>query len=309
MNAVWYPRRVSFRVWASIVAVQGIALSAHAQSLGHQLGSPSGGAPQVRPAVEIEPAPPPPEPVVHGVPPPPVPIVVGAPAPGTPPDLVLLHDGGMLRGTIVQSQPCVRVVVQLTTGEVREIAWDEVRFAGRSDDAPRTTMPVVMPRSVEPETDGLLRVRFEADLRMTLHRLEATAQSQATVGFMSVRGRSDLYMRECTAPCELAVDPGIHSFALAVGAGQPIPMRAVDITRGGTLRGIHVDNAGIRAAGGATFAVGLVLAAVMIPVSLFVNPYWVDLPLLIAGSVTGGIGLIVGIPMMAMRSGVLLRYE
>ena len=57
-------------------------------------------------------------------------------AQGTPPDLVRMHDGSFVRGTIVESTP-ERVVIQLVTGEVRTIERSAVAEV-RSSDSPAT---------------------------------------------------------------------------------------------------------------------------------------------------------------------------
>ncbi|MCZ7685027.1 MAG: hypothetical protein M5U28_42145 [Sandaracinaceae bacterium] len=213
----------------------------------------------------------------------------------------------MLRGTIVRSEPGRRVVIELADGEVQELGWGEVRFAGRAEEAPLERRAETPAR--EAEQEGRLRVHFVADLRLTLHRLGATALSSASSGFVTVRGRSELYERVCTAPCDLSIDPGVHQFALAIGARPPFSAGSLDITHAGTLRGVHVDRAGMRAAGAISFVLGLVGAALMIPFSFAIGWYGPNLPLLIAGSITGGVGLLVGIPLMAARSGVVLRFE
>lgn len=298
----------------SVLALAVIGARAEAQSLAGRLGSPLQNAPSPAPA----PAPPPAQPAPDELPdwsreaaPS---RTAQAPAPrfrassGAPPDLVLTRDGGMIRGTIVRSEPGRRVVIELSTGDVQELEWGDIRFAGRAEEAPLDRRHADTPRP-EPAREGELRVRFVSDLRLTLHRLGATAMSTASSGFVTVRGRSELYERVCTAPCELTLDPGVHQFALAVGARPPFAAGALDITHAGTLRGVHVNHAGARAAGGIVFALGLIGAAVMVPLS-FVFGWWgPNLPLLIGGSVSGGVGLLVGIPLMALRSGVVLRFE
>lgn len=60
-------------------------------------------------------------------------------AQGTPPDLVRMHDGSFVRGTIVESTS-ERVVIQLATGEVRTLERSTVAEV-RSSDSPATTAP------------------------------------------------------------------------------------------------------------------------------------------------------------------------
>lgn len=296
----------------SVLALAVICSRAEAQSLAGRLGSPLQNAPSPAPA------PPPAQPVPDELPdwsreaaPS---RTAQAPAPrfrassGAPPDLVLTRDGGMIRGTIVRSEPGRRVVIELSTGDVQELEWGDVRFAGRAEEAPLDRRHADTPRP-EPAREGELRVRFVSDLRLTLHRLGATAMSTASSGFVTVRGRSELYERVCTAPCELSIDPGVHQFALAIGARPPFPAGALDITRDGTLRGVHYDHAGLRAVGGVTLVLGLLGAALMLPFGFLTGwgePAW---GLVIGGAISGGVGLLVGVPLVAARSGVVLRFE
>ncbi len=295
----------------SVLALGLLAPSAQAHSLGGRLGSPVQSAPA--PAPTQQPTQQPPDELggEDDVPEPPRAVEAPAPRPrassGTPPDLVLTRDGGMLRGSIVRSEPGRRVVIELANGEVQELGWGEVRFAGRAEEAPLERRAETPAR--EAEQEGRLRVHFVADLRLTLHRLGATAVSSASSGFVTVRGRSELYERECTAPCELSIDPGVHQFALAIGARPPFPAGALDITRDGTLRGVHYDHAGLRAVGGVTLVLGLLGAGLMLPFGFLTGwgePAW---GLVIGGAISGGVGLLVGVPLVAARSGVVLRFE
>lgn len=80
-----------------------------------------------------------------------------------------MNDGGMLRGTIVESEPGRYVVISLPTGETRRVAWREVRYAGPAARAPHPAAaplwsPPATPASVSmatlpPESAGF-RVRF-----------------------------------------------------------------------------------------------------------------------------------------------------
>lgn len=236
----------------------------------------------------------------------PVPPARWGSVPGTPPDVVLLRDGGMLRGTIVRSDPGGEVEIVLVTGDMHRVGWGEVRSAGRAEDAPLSPQAG---GAREPLGRRTVRLRFEANARLTLHRVGGTATMTASHGWRTVHGRADYFERECTSPCELELDPGVHHFGLSIGGSSPVHTGALDITGPGTLRGAHVDNAGIRAVGGVIMALGLAAAAVIVPLSITSSGFGTDMGWFITGCAAGGVGLLVGIPMLATHSGVTLRFE
>jgi hypothetical protein len=167
-----------------------LASAAHAQSFGDRLGRPQRTPPPAAPAWPGD------SPEARG------PSEVQAPQPnyrasgrGLPPDLVLTRDGGMIRGTILRSQPGQFVDVQLPTGELERVAWSDVRFAGRAEEAP-SDEPVA--RDAPRSSSGSLPIRFVANGRITLHRVSASATMQASQGWVTVHGRSDLYEPQCT---------------------------------------------------------------------------------------------------------------
>jgi hypothetical protein len=57
-------------------------------------------------------------------------------AAATAPDLVRLKNGGMLRGTIAESEPGQSVTIVLLTGETRKISAADLRYAGPANAAP-----------------------------------------------------------------------------------------------------------------------------------------------------------------------------
>lgn len=67
-----------------------------------------------------------------------------ATAPAAMPDIVVLKDGSMLRGTIVELDKQKEVTIQLPTGKTRTIAMSEVTYAGAEADrstAARSVFP------------------------------------------------------------------------------------------------------------------------------------------------------------------------
>jgi hypothetical protein len=112
-----------------------------------------------------------------------------------------------------------------------------------------------------------------------------------------------------SALCELRLDPGFHKFGLSINGSPVLDAGALDLTRPGTLRGIHVDNAGLRAFGGVLFTISVALAGLLVPLSFASGRWGPDGTMLITSAIGGGTGLLVSLPFMAARSGLALRFE
>lgn len=66
-----------------------------------------------------------------------------APAPASAPsaaapDIVMLRSGGLVRGTISELEPGVKVVILTMTGEEKTFPMSDVRYAGAASEAPRS---------------------------------------------------------------------------------------------------------------------------------------------------------------------------
>src|SRR5688572_540615 len=73
-----------------------------------------------------------------------------AAADGTPPDIVRLRNGGMLRGTIVELKPGETVEILLLNGETRKIPMADVEYAGPAETPPEEPMPAPEPLGTVP---------------------------------------------------------------------------------------------------------------------------------------------------------------
>lgn len=312
-------------VLACVSASLLIAPRAHAQSLGGRLGSPSGGVvpppPAAPPGVSPPAVSPPaaqPEANPHERD-----LFVRASAPsygdptpgGAPPDVVLTNDGGILRGTIVRSEPGRSVQLQLPTGEVTEIAWGNVRFAGPAHEAPPMTAPAPPPAPTITPSPGIritggheVHLRFVSDQPLTLHNSGATAISTASVpwSWVRVNARSDRWDRVCTAPCELDIQPGQYRLGVSVNGRGPFPGPLVTVRESGQLYGHYVDNSGLRAGGWIVFLLGLAAGGLGVTFGILEGG---ALELIVPGAILGGVALIAGIPMMAAGNGVVFRFE
>ncbi|MEM1414543.1 MAG: hypothetical protein AAGH15_06570 [Myxococcota bacterium] len=157
-------------------------------------------------------------------------------AQAAPPDIVRLQSGGLLRGTIVESVPGEKVVIQLVTGELREIPASEVVYAGPAAEEPPAstavfprsgdTPPPPVPSAVAPgPTSANANVRLESDVPgYTLHLRTGVSQA-GNVIIVGMR-------RVCTAPCAGEVPPGRWPSFVDFGDGRYRNAGMVDFSPG-----------------------------------------------------------------------------
>lgn len=107
-----------------------------------------------------------------------------------------------------------------------------------------------------------LHVRVEGYDRLSLYELGIDG-----------RGRADRHVATplCEAPCELAIDDGLHAFGMArPGERVRVPDHSVlDLRGDAELRLIFVDRSDLRVAGHVVFFVGFPIGAAMILTGLF----------------------------------------
>lgn len=248
-----------------------------------------------------------------------------------PPDLVLLRDGGMLRGTIIESRPRRGVVIQLATGEIERVPADQIRFAGRAADAPRAdSAETARPEPRRPRRrrrrrredvdlveDGV-RVRFLSDERLTLHlqTSSATASARPVGGSIDTHTmRAQYFGRICTAPCIMTIDPGVHSFAVTHMNGSEQVLRPLDVERRGTLRARWVYNDDVRVGGGFITVLGLLSAVGMGALGIFSPTHstfsrqgW-NVLFTTTAALNALLVFVAGLPMLFAGDGAVLSYE
>jgi hypothetical protein len=187
----------------------------------------------------------------------PVPYAAPSTAPAPPPtssavpaagnDVVVLKNGGMIRGTLLEIIPNDHATVQLATGQNAIISWDQVHHIERGSAAQvkATPAPVV--------EEATVRLHIESDRQVTLERHEV----------------GNTWSVACTSPCD--ADVGLKQEYRITGSG----LRTSTSFRIAARPGEHVTvdvNAGTKAglAGGIVFVslgplamfIGLIVVAV-----------------------------------------------
>jgi hypothetical protein len=246
---------------------------------------------------------------------------------GASPDIVRTQDGGMLRGTIIESVPGQYVLIQLPTGETRRVDGQYVTYAGPAAQAPGAQPPQApgygLPGGSSPQPgvlggggNGLgapgVPVRFESEEPgISFHRVTGTATAMAWGRYGASAVRAYSFERVCGAPCVLDVVPGNYHLAISRDGGQEIVANPIDIPQAGTVHARYIDRRGIRIAGWLTFigglAVGLPMMLVPLAQSDFSNDDWV--PWLIAGAVVTITTEIVGLIMAFQGDGADLQFR
>jgi hypothetical protein len=220
------------------------------------------------------------------------------PTPAPPPDVIRTKDGGLLRGTIVESIPGEKVVILLPTGELREVPMDQVDHAGPLGDAPPawtppptpptapdpSAAPSAFPPAPSPPAPASPDVTLGAPASLVL-----TADEPGITYFLyhgstsrPIGGNVILTLhsfdRLCTAPCRMNLKPGNYRLALALPDRDPTPARrSIDITP--STRGLHGSYTSLRGVriggwmllvGGAAMGMGGALLIVSDPSTSYV---------------------------------------
>lgn len=252
-----------------------------------------------------------------------------------PLDIVIMKDGAMVRGTIVESVPDGHVTILLMTGESRTISWDVVRYAGPESErstAPRppsqttsspsqtTSGPPDSQRAAESEE---LRIQVTGDQRdLRLHRLTGQEIGHISTPFVisygtgpggtatwyggSKRYHGYTFEPLCSVPCSLSLAPGRYEFGVSAGGGVS-RAEPIEINRSGTLHIAYSDQSTWRILGWIVWPVCLVAGAI------FMGAYMATTKDINTGMVVGlstmlGGGLI-GASMIFAGDGAVVRFD
>lgn len=170
----------------------------------------------------------------------------------TPPDVVRLKDGGMVRGTIIEKRVDDAVVIQTALGETHEIPWDEISWAGVAAEMP-SAQKKSPPRRSPPKSQSIVQLRSNDREPLDFHIRsgELAIVGRSYVVPATVAGRATTYRPLCTAPCEVMLLPGDYRFAVSQADGSVVELRhSMHIPAGrAELTASYESYAGMRAAG------------------------------------------------------------
>lgn len=209
----------------------------------------------------------------------------GAEADGAP-DIVRLKNGGLLRGKISELIPGDSVTIVTLAGKTREIAMNEVDYAGPSAEDPQLAAPPAPAPAAVPKASEDLGSEREASSGngekarpyITVHGKEArlhivsneegiTFHRQASSAVAVGAGGSAFatgYERICTAPCDVSLPAGTETLALSREGKRPIAAEPVTLPPGKSeLRGSFESRSGVRTAGWVLMFGGGIAGAVL----------------------------------------------
>ncbi|WP_437723078.1 hypothetical protein [Sorangium sp. So ce861] len=252
------------------------------------------------------------------------------PDPSAAQDEVLLKHGGMLRGTVIETEPGKHVVVIVYgTNEERIVPWDDVERVEPGKHTVRARRPERRPNADEPARPGFVRVRIvsldpEAPV-VGLYRWlgntawlspgdKTSAHDNGTFSTGSQEYGPALGAFECRAPCDLDVDGSRgHEFVLSgEGIVDSRPFNLLDWSAPVTLRvnpgSFTAHRWGSRMRQWTTFVPPLIVGAALSTAGMLTaeHPQPFNLELLVTGlaiaSLAGFIPMTGSILMLANRT-------
>jgi len=166
-----------------------------------------------------------------------------------PPDVVMLKNGGLIRGTISEQDPDGEVVIVLMSGETRRFKMTDVKYAGPADGMPSKKEPVKKEPAGEAKHDSdQVPVQIEGAQDLTVH--VQTGSATAYIGSTPTNITAASYSPICGAPCEGMIERGTYTMAVSRGTDPPIQAESTVTIQGPTrLRATYDSRSGIRTAG------------------------------------------------------------
>jgi hypothetical protein len=192
-----------------------------------------------------------------------------APASATAPDLVMLKDGGMVRGTISEMSPGEAVTIITIAGVTKRIPMSDVSYAGPADKAPKAGEA---PAPTTPDgTRPFITVQGKAvpfkfvsqQPGLTLHI--KTGEAEAVTWMGTPTGISAVaFTPICSAPCDATLPAGAHQLAVSKDNGRPVVTTDMAMLREPSiLEATYESKQGVRTAGWVVLVGGLAAGAVI----------------------------------------------
>lgn len=230
----------------------------------------------------------------------------------TPPDIVVTHDGGMVRGTIQELVPGSHVVITLSSGEARRFASSDVRYAGLATEWEASRAVSAAPPATEPTQPADARPPNAVAVRADTVNVEFVSDDHEPPAFHLQSHSARLerhaalgFERLCVAPCTATIQSGSHVFGLSRGTETPIPADdPVIIERDAIVRGQYVSRSGERAVGLAFF-----LLAAASPLAFLLPADRGDATPLLVFIGVGVVGVGIGMVLTQMKDRAIVTVE
>lgn len=163
-------------------------------------------------------------------------------------DVVVLNDGSRFRGMISEMSPSGPVTMTLLSGETKVFPRASVRYAGPASGEPE---PATRPAPPPPTTPTPGTARGAANVHFTTTDPGGTVyvfEGRAAVATGSTTLVLTTGTRLCTAPCNVAIQPGNYTFGVRRASdNNPVFASKPIVIEGDTeVRGTYVDRSTLR---------------------------------------------------------------
>ena len=219
-----------------------------------------------------------------------------AAAQAMPPDIVILRDGTMMRGTILAVAPDGNVQIQLPDGALRDVPTSTTRYAGPAGDSPTFALTDAEPAPIAvdpPPGTAHVTLRTRAE---QLHLWRWTNADPVEI---------------CALPCTADLRIGDVVFGFSTGDGRAQLLREhFDVAPGAVFDIDFVDHHGARIAGIALLVAGLLLGGGLIATGIAVdsglNPAApsAGIPLDVVGGILCLGGLVTGAALLSWHDSI-----
>jgi hypothetical protein len=185
---------------------------------------------------------------------------VSPPAPASAPDVVLLQNGDLFRGTIAEKVSTHTTIV-LLTGETRRFEAAQIRYAGPAEQLPKSE-PAPAPAPAPAPEPAPAPVAQSPDDTQKVQSLYFTANRPGAVLF--TQDQDSLGFRElCEAPCQRNLPEGPYTLAAKADNGSFIGQQQLMLNYPANVDLHYRSRAGLRGVG-RTLAIGSAVAAVVV---------------------------------------------
>ncbi|HET7544486.1 MAG TPA: hypothetical protein VFK05_31660 [Polyangiaceae bacterium] len=226
------------------------------------------------------------------------------------PDIVRLKNGGILRGTISELVPGDYVSLVLITGEQRKVPYADVQYAGPANAAPNPVaapavpapaapapavaaaagaMPAASNPANEPQPFAVVHAK-ETRVNVVSKPNGLTLFRRSVSAGIGGVGTVNAYDEVCTAPCNVSMPAGTHTFAIARAGGKPHETDPVTLPAGNANMTItYVDRTFIRIGLGLLGFAGLISSVAIVASDSGSDK--VALPIVLGGAGAGLVGV------------------
>ena len=189
-----------------------------------------------------------------------------------PPDIVRTKDGGMMRGTIIESVPNQRVDIMLPNGQTRTVTMTDIVYAGPASADPSAAPPVAAPSPPSPKASSgpiihapTVRIELKGDQDgLTFHQMNGSSRGFARGGLAGTEIETTHHQRLCSVPCEVELPRGTYQFGLTLGGSRVLETGAEFALNGNArLHGRIESRGGVRLTGWMIIASAIVVGAIV----------------------------------------------